>query len=677
MFVLQDVSLQFGGRYLLDDVAWQVREADRVALIGGNGVGKSTLMKIIAGQLTPDAGNVSAPKGSTFGYLPQDGITFEGRSLMDEVRSVFAEILNTEKELRALEERLASVDESDPDYENLLKRYGSLQENFRARDGFRIDAEISRVLGGLGFSQQDHEKACEKFSGGWQMRIALAKLLLRRPSLLLLDEPTNHLDLEARDWMKEYLSDYPSAIVLVSHDRFFLDEVVKRCTELFGGKLTDYHGNFSFYEKERDRRYEVLLEQKRRQDEEIEKIERFIERFRYKATKATQVQSRVKQLEKIERIVIPPPPPEVRFSFPDPPRSGKLVMELNEIHKSYGDNHVLRGVDFSLERGERIALVGVNGAGKSTLMRIMAEQEEFQGERTLGYKVDLGFFAQDQRSVLDPSHTVLQSIESVCPIDMVPRLRSLLGCFLFRGDDVYKKVAVLSGGERSRLALARMLLQPYNLLLLDEPTNHLDIVAQKVLLNALQSFAGTIVFVSHDRHFIEQLATSVVEVQDGVARRFSGTYQDYIYEKIKLGETVGEADGVRWTTVHETDEAIDQLPMPTNASTKEATPADNEREARRRSYAEQQQLQREFTKRKRYLEKQIGSLEAALEEQEEQVASYEEQMADPSFYDDFEKASEVTQTYQALKGKVEQDYASWESLQEDLLLLLEEDPSAS
>ncbi len=675
MFVLKDITLEFGGRRLLDSVGWMVKPGDRVALIGGNGVGKSTLMKIIAGHLEPDAGEVNVPKGSTFGYLPQDGITYGGQSLIDEVRSVFSELLDMDEQLRELEEKLSQIEEADEEYETLLSRYGALQEHFRHQDGFRMDVEVGRVLEGLGFSKEDWQKPCEHFSGGWQMRIALAKLLLRQPSLLLLDEPTNHLDLEARNWMKDYLNDYPSAVVLVSHDRHFLDVVVRRCTELFAGKLTDYYGNFTNYEIKREQRFTVLRETKRRQDEEIAKIERFIERFRYKATKATQVQSRIKQLAKIERIEIPPSPPEVSFSFPEPPRSGRIVLELKGIHKAYGDNKVLRGIDWKLERGERVALLGINGAGKSTLMRIMADQDSFEGERVLGHLADIGFFAQDQRSVLDPKHNVLQSIESVAHVDVFPKLRTLLGSFLFRGDDVYKKVSVLSGGERSRLAMARMLLQPYNVLLLDEPTNHLDIHAQKVLLQALKKFSGTIVFVSHDRHFIEELATSVVEVDAGKAHHFLGSYEEYRHTKERMGEAVGDQDGVRWTTVHQDNRTHSAPTTSSPAHSKQSTKkqeGSDEREERRQSYSEKQAVQREFTRRRRQLEKKIETGEQTLEEQETRLAALEELMSAPSFYDNYEQATQSTQEYQTLKKQVEEGYVAWEVLQEELQTLLAE-----
>jgi ATP-binding cassette subfamily F protein 3 len=610
---------------------------------------------------------------------------FEGKTLIDEVRSVFADLISIESELQDLEIRLAQTSACDPDYPAILARYGSLQEHFRQGNGFRIDSDIGQILCGLGFTTDDWLKPCEHFSGGWQMRIALAKLLLRRPSMLLLDEPTNHLDLQARDWMKEYLEDYPSAIVLVSHDRHFLDVVVKRCTELYNGQLTDYHGNFSYYEIERERRYAALEEAQRRQHEEIEKIERFIERFRYKASKASQVQSRVKQLEKIERVELPPPPPQVRFKFPEPPRSGRIVMELQGICKSYGDNHVLQSINWQIERGERIALIGVNGAGKSTLLRILAGTESYTGERILGYQVDIGFFAQDQRQILDPNHTVLQSLESISPYDMVPRLRTMLGSFLFRGDDVDKKVSILSGGERSRLAIAHILLQPHNLLLLDEPTNHLDINAQRVLLDALRSFSGTIIFVSHDRYFIEKLATSVVEVSQRHIEKYIGGYGDFLHTKQMLGLQHQADHGIQWTTAHREQTTPRDKHIPTTSPTstvsltsaKLSSPTNdnipNAQELRRKRYDEQQRVQREFSRRKRIIEKQIENLEISLEAQESHIAKLEIEMSKQGFYDNYESASAIAEDYRASKSQIETDYAQWELLQEELQSLLEEE----
>jgi ATP-binding cassette subfamily F protein 3 len=628
-------------------------------------------MRIIAGLQEPDAGKILSPRHATFGFLPQDGLTFHERPLFEETRSVFSHVLSAESSLRELEAKLETLKETDDAYQDTMDQYDRLMEAFHRWDGYRIDAEIGRVLEGLGFHRDDWSKPCDQFSGGWQMRIALAKLLLERPSMLLLDEPTNHLDLEARDWLKTYLSDYPAAVLLVSHDRHFLDKVVRRCSELFNGKLTDYHGNFSYFEEERERRYLALEEAARRQQEEIEKTERFIERFRYKNTKATQVQSRVKQLEKIERIVLPPKPPKVAFQFPDPPRPGRVVMELKGIDKAYGDNQVLENLELVLERGEKTALVGVNGAGKSTLMRIIAEQDTYEGERTEGYQVNMGFFAQDQRKVLNPKHTILQSLEEVAPIDMVPRLRSILGAFLFRGDDVYKKVSVLSGGERSRVALARMLLQPYNVLLLDEPTNHLDIHAQEVLLKALKSFNGTVLFVSHDRFFIDELAEGVIEVHDGIAERFIGNYADYVRTKINRGEWTGAQDGVQWTTQSKGEDIEQAVPVATSSQAANVDPA---RATRQQQYHEVQEQRRALAKKKRQLTSQISTLERTLEEREAQVEEMETKMAAPGFYDNFEEANQVTETYQSMKKGMEADYETWETLSFELAELEEESP---
>ena len=665
MLALSELSLSFGGRVLLDKIDWQVRDQDRVALIGGNGSGKSTLMKIIAGLVESDAGRIITPKGTTFGYLPQDGIHFAGRPLFEEVKSVCASVLSLEGRLQELEELLDTEAKEGEAYQSLLEEYDRISEEFRQHDGYRIEAEIGRILEGLGFSREDWQKPCEQFSGGWQMRIALAQILLKRPSIMLLDEPTNHLDLEARNWLQDYINKYPAAIILVSHDRFFLDAVVKRCSEIFQGKLTDYFGNFSYYEVERERRYEALEEEARRQGEEIERLERFIERFRYKASKATQVQSRVKQLEKIERIVLPPSPKKMRFSFPKGTRSGKIVQELENVSKAYGDNQVLKDVSLTIQRGERVALVGVNGAGKSTLMRIMADQETFEGERIEGYQANMGYFAQDQAQVLNPDHTVYQAIEEIAPYDMVPRLRSLLGCFLFQGDDIDKKVKVLSGGERNRLAIARMLLRPSNFLLLDEPTNHLDIQAQEILLGALKDFQGTVVFVSHDRFFINQLAERVVEVKDQKLVNYVGNYEYYLRKKEEAGEIGSLADGVHWSTAAK-DVTSEQSATGAIQKGRAKTISDEkkqEREKKQDQYHQEKLVKRQLEKKIRTLQKEITSLESALEEKEAKIAELEEEMAQPGFYDDYEKANQQTEVYNRLKSEVEQGYGRWEELQ--------------
>ena len=407
-----------------------------------------------------------------------------------------------------------------------------MQERFRIEDGYHLEQKVATVLRGLGFEPPDLEKATDHLSGGWQMRLALGKLLLGQPDLLLLDEPTNHLDLDARNWLEAYLVDYPHSVILVSHDRYFLDAVVTRIADLALRTITDYHCNYSQYLVQREEKMTRLREAKKRQDEEIARVQEFIDRFRYKATKAAQVQSRIKMLDKVERIDVPPERKRIHFHFPAAPKSGRLVLELKHAHKAYGPKVVLDDVALHAERGDRIALVGHNGAGKSTLMRLLsAEEAPDRGERVEGHQVVMQYFAQDEATRLDPSLTVYETLAAGSPDTMIPAIRNILGGFLFSGDDVYKKVSVLSGGERTRLAVARMLLRPSNTLLLDEPTNHLDLDSKEVLLDALADYGGTLIFVSHDRYFVERLATRIVEVGAGKALMYPGTYTEYLWSK--------------------------------------------------------------------------------------------------------------------------------------------------
>ena len=500
MIQLAAVSKSFGDRVLLDTVSWQIDNRDRVGLSGPNGAGKTTLLKMLAGLDEPDAGAIVRPNGLTIGYLPQDGLHHSGRTLIEEAGQAFKSLLDMRHEIAALEARLADDSGEEADHAGMLTRYSDLQERFRRSDGYSIDLRIHTVLRGLGFSKDDLEKPTETFSGGWQMRIALARLLLGRPGLLLLDEPTNHLDLEARNWLEEYLSDYPHAVILVSHDRFFLDAVVTRITDIGLRTLTDYHGNYSTFLTTREERMERLRQQKRDQDDEVERMQAFINRFRYQATKAAQVQSRIKMLEKIVPIEIPPERKRVHFTFPACAKSGRTVLDLRDVFKAYGSRHVFAGINVHIERGDRIALIGPNGVGKSTMMRLLSGVEApDRGTRTEGHQVVTQYFAQDEATRLDPTRTVYQTLAGDAPIHMVPHIRNILGGFLFSGDDIDKPVRVLSGGERTRLAVARMLLRPSNTLLLDEPTNHLDLDSKDVLLDALEDFGGTLIFVSHDR----------------------------------------------------------------------------------------------------------------------------------------------------------------------------------
>ncbi len=459
MIHVEGLNKRYGERVLFDDVSWHVKKRDRIGLSGPNGSGKTTLLRMLAGLQEPDSGTIRMASDTTIGYLPQDGIVHHGRTVYEEVVLAFQELLALKEEQHRIEDALAHATEDGEGHDKLLERYAEVTERFKHLGGWEIDARVADVLKGLGFSLADQQRRTEEFSGGWQMRIALAKLLLARPNLLLMDEPTNHLDLPARNWLEEYLADYPGSVVLVSHDRYFLDATVKRITEVGLKTLTDYHGNYSHYVTEHAARMERLREAHRRQSEEVEKAEVFINRFRYTATKARQVQSRIKQLDKVERIEIPPERKKIRFKFPEAPRPGRVVLELKGVRKAYGANVVLGHLDLMIERGDRIALVGPNGAGKSTLMRILAgDLPPDEGVRLVGHKVVLDYFAQDQAAVLNPSRTVLEEMSSASSVSMGPMIRTILGGFLFGSDDVFKKVAVLSGGERNRLALAKMLL---------------------------------------------------------------------------------------------------------------------------------------------------------------------------------------------------------------------------
>src|SRR6201996_1325464 len=535
MLQLSAAGKRFGPRVLFENADWLITPNEKTALVGANGTGKSTLLKVLAGVESLDYGSLQRTRGMTIGYLPQEGLELCGRTVFAECLSVFAELRSMEEELEILSTRLAEFDPSPPGYAAAADRFSFLDSHFRAHDGYALDAQVGTVLGGLGFSKHDWSRQTQEFSGGWQMRIALAKLLLQKPSLLLLDEPTNHLDLETRNWLEGYLHDYPNGYILISHDRYFLDVTVEKTIEIWNKALHVYHGNYEKYLTQKEERRAQLLSAYKNQREHIEHLEAFISRFRYQATKAKQVQSRIKELEKIERIEIPEEEPVIHFKFPQPPPSGRMVVEAEGLSKSYGEKRVLNNVRFSIERGDRVALVGINGAGKSTLIKLLTGAEApTAGTVRLGHNVMSEYFAQDQYKVLDGDARMLDDISRAALKVPESELRSLLGCFLFSGDDVFKPLGVLSGGERNRYALARILVSPSNFLLLDEPTNHLDMRAKDVLLDAIAAFSGTVVFVSHDRYFIDRLATRVIEVENGVITSYPGNYEDYLRKKEEL-----------------------------------------------------------------------------------------------------------------------------------------------
>src|SRR5437762_10731619 len=532
MIQLNSAGKRFGHKLLFDGADLLITSRDRVGLDGANGTGKSTLLKVLAGLETLDYGNVSVAKGISAGYLPQDGLALSGKTVFAECMSVFSRLRNMETELEELTAKMAELDHTSAEYGDVAERYHRIEHEFRTHDGYAIEAQVGTVLAGLGFHPEDWHRMTEEFSDGWQMRIALAKLLLQKPNLLLLDEPSNILDIEARNWLEEYLANYPFAFVLISHDRYFLDVTVNRILEIWNKKMWVYSGNYEKYLTQKTQRQEQLEAAYRNQRERIEQLEVFINRFRYQATKAKQVQTRIKELEKMECIELPEEEKTIHFSFPQPKPSGRIVTEVVDVAKSYGEKEVFRDVSFMIERGDRIALVGVNGAGKSTLIKLLAGKEPpSAGAYRLGHNVQADYFAQDQYKELDQDARIFDDLTELSPRSTQTELRSLLGCFLFSADEVFKRIGVLSGGERNRYALLRMLLHPANFLLLDEPTNHLDMRAKDVLLEALSKYTGTVVFVSHDRYFIDRLATRVFEIGEGRVEVYPGNYEDFLWRK--------------------------------------------------------------------------------------------------------------------------------------------------
>jgi ATP-binding cassette subfamily F protein 3 len=643
MLHLNNLSKDFSGTPVFRNISWHLKKGERVGLVGENGAGKSTLMRIIAGQMEPDTGSIQVTKGTVIGYLSQDATASGERTLFAEAMTAFSYLRGIEEQLQALAAEMENAAQGGDMDDELLSSFGHLQEEFRQKGGYAMEAEAGNVLCGLGFSMKDRERPCSEFSGGWRMRIALAKLLLQKPHVLLLDEPTNHLDIEARNWLEEYLKEYPYSVIFVSHDRFFMDQICHRITEIWNGFLTDYHCDYSAYLKQREERVASLREAKRRQDEEIGKIDDFISRFRYKSDKAALVQSRIKQLEKTERIVLLPERKRIHFTFPPAPKSGRVALELRKVTKAYGENVILNAVDLIVERGEKVSIVGRNGAGKSTLTQVLAGKDFQNGERIVGHNVVIDYFAQNQSASLDDERTVYEELLADAPYDAVPGLRDLLGAFLFSGDEIRKRVGVLSGGEKNRLALAKMLLRPANVLLMDEPTNHLDLFSKEVLLEALKSFSGTILFVSHDRHFIDALATRVIEVNEGGIASFPGNYEDYL-------EKTAERSGVTRDGAAPSPASVNPFKSETNS------PAKAERMLRR---DEEKQRQREGRARL----KKIEELENLIEKHETMLYELERKMSDTVFFKDPEAGRRAAEDHHALTCKISDLYSEWEEAQ--------------
>ncbi len=641
MLSLSNISKTYNQRTLFSGVSFNVGMSDRIAVIGQNGTGKTTLFDIITGAITPDTGAVTVRRGTTLGYLRQDIVHTSRRTLMDEVAGASDTMNRLARKLSQLHEDLA--EEKDPEIQaDLLEELGDVQNAYEAGGGYDAEHEAGVILAGLGFAESDHGRAISEFSGGWQTRIELAKLLFQNPDVLILDEPTNHLDLETQRWFERYLRTYRGAVLVTSHDRAFLNNVAKKIIAIEPDDVVFYHGDYDGYVLARQKDLEARQATLKRQERHVAKEMRFIERFRYKAKKASQVQSRIKRLDKLERVTVPRGTKKIHFDFPAPPRTGHTVITLEHVAKAYGDHVVYRDLNLTLERGDKAALVGLNGAGKTTLLRMLAGVLPFEGGTlTLGHNVTTAYFAQYYIESLDPRHTILEELRSVAVDEPEQRLRGLLGAFLFSGEDVDKKIAVLSGGEKTRVAIARMLTHPASFILLDEPTNHLDIPSREILADALGGFGGTICFITHDRTLIQDIATKVIEVKDGDIRVFTGGYDDYLRETEAEAATVPE-------TLREVRAAA---PHVGDARARQKQRKVLEGELRNRHH-------REITP----MNKEIQRLERQVAADEHRINELEALLSDPEHYKNGEQAAAVSREYRELKARLEEMTSKWDRL---------------
>lgn len=644
MLSVSNLSIHFGGRYLFDNVTFNVKPSDRIGLIGRNGSGKTTLLRILYSLVQPEEGVISKPNDYTLGYLPQESKFNSEKSVFEETASALIELRSSEKLMHEISEQLsARRDYESAEYTKLTHTLVEVTDRFNYLGGASIEAEIEKILIGLGFLREEFDKPSSQFSGGWQMRIELAKILLRKPDCILLDEPTNHLDIESIAWLEQFLKYYSGSVIIVSHDKRFLNFVTNRTIEISLGKIYDMPLPYSRFIEERSIQREQLMAQQKNQQRQIAQTERFIERFRSKATLATRVQSRIKQLDKIERIEIEEEDvSSLRFKFPEAPRSGIVVVDVKKLTKRFGAKLVLNNIDLVIERGEKVAFVGKNGEGKTTLSKILAGVEPYEGNLTIGYNVQTGYFEQHEAQKLDGDSTVFDIIDNAATGDMRTRVRSLLGAFLFSGETVYKKAKVLSGGEKSRLALAKMLLQPFNLLILDEPTNHLDIPAKEVLKHALNEYQGALVLVSHDREFLSGLTTKTIEFRNKGIREYSGDINDFL--ETKQLETLKQLETSAKTATNNNEEKIDS-----------AGTAKQQREQRKQVQREQNRISR-----------LIANCEDEIEKLEIRIAEIEDMFASPDYYDNPEKMQSVQVDYDSLRKSLGIKMSEWEKLGEEL-----------
>lgn len=646
------VSLAFGDRDILKNVTINLQTGSKVALTGANGAGKSTLIKVLAGITKPDSGNRAVQKETRVVYLPQSGLTHHGCSLKEEADKAFEFGYEMQRQIDLIGELLQK---GEGNTDSLVLQQAELIQKLEDSQWYRREAACESVLLGLGFSRSDFEKRTEEFSGGWQMRIALAKALMQNPDILLLDEPTNYLDIEARSWLEQFLQNFKGGFLLVSHDRYFLDVTINEVFELFNGELKRYPGNFSHYEKVREVELKTLIAEYEQQQQEINKLEDFITRFGYKATKAAQAQEYQKKLDKMVRIEIPESLKKIHFTFPPAPHSGRLVLRMNDICKSYdGSKNVLNHLDLVLENSQRLVVAGKNGAGKSTLLRIIAGVDsDFSGEIIPGAGVKIGYFSQDNAETIKGKETILEYLEARAPLELIPKLRDMLGAFLFRGDDVYKSLDVLSGGEKSRIALLQLLLSPVNLLVLDEPTNHLDIHSKDVLLTALKDFGGTVIFVSHDRGFIEQLATVVLELKPGEFKYFPG---DYVYY-LEQTEASGNQQNLNEKATDNSNQNLDKK-NGGNVAQKVESKSESK-------LSWEEQKKRESERRK--IEKKVSRLEEEIENLENRKNELETKLSDPEIYSNGEKAKTVQKEIEEISSQIEIVTLEWEKASEELI----------